>query len=80
MYYHPFLGFFSLLWGEEKILDLSDLDIANNNAELEGPWEFYWEQLLSPGDDFPGDSTTMEVPGEWIIPEHIQQEDLPPII
>ena len=35
---------------EKGIIDLSAVDLTNSFHELSGNWEFYWEELASPGD------------------------------
>lgn len=54
------------------IMDLSSWnDEENKRIKLDGEWEFYWDQLLSPADfkqtgaDHPSPSGYMEVPSQW---------------
>jgi signal transduction histidine kinase len=35
---------------EKGILDLSQVHVSKNPLELQGEWEFYWQELLSPED------------------------------
>jgi len=35
---------------EEGILDLTQTHVSNNPVKLQGEWEFYWQELLSPED------------------------------
>lgn len=44
--------------------DLRKVDLASNNYELEGKWEFYWEELIEPG-DFSDTPQYMLVPAQW---------------
>ena len=52
----------------EGVLDLSNWDWEENgNVGLEGEWDFYWDELYSPGylstnDPVPG---TFNMPGYW---------------
>lgn len=54
----------------QGILDLRGWDFGKDGVlSLEGEWEFYWQQLLAPGDfrnggsDFPDDSSNSEDSG-----------------
>ena len=62
-----FLFFQSLLWGEERFLDLRSVDFSVESVELEGEWDFYWNELLYPGSVFPTENISMEVPGAWDV-------------
>lgn len=52
------------------ILDLTGWDFAHNGpVELNGDWEFYWEQLLTP-EDFRGEGSNLNkhlisIPRSW---------------
>lgn len=35
---------------EEGVLDLTQVHVSENPLKLEGEWEFYWQELLSPED------------------------------
>lgn len=35
---------------EEGVLDLTQVHVSENPIKLEGEWEFYWQELLSPED------------------------------
>ncbi len=54
---------------EKGFLDLSSWDFEEDGlVNLNGPWEFYWEQLLESGDPELNDSIRAEyisVPGGW---------------
>lgn len=54
---------------EHGFLDLSAWDFEEDGlVDLDGPWEFYWDQLLAPGDEAlsdPGKADTIRVPGGW---------------
>lgn len=53
------------LWSEPGVIDLSNYDFSKGSAPLEGEWEFYWQELLAPGDLFPPATEFMPVPEEW---------------
>jgi len=38
-------------------LDLQSADLSSEIIDMEGEWEFFWNQLLSPEDVFPEDET-----------------------
>ena len=50
------------------VLDLTNADFSSTRHSLNGQWEFYYGQLLTP-EDFSGDTVTgqsiIEVPGSW---------------
>lgn len=47
------------------VLDLRQWDFAQNpKLNLYGEWEFYWNRLLEPGDDFSGEKF-LEIPKAW---------------
>ena len=56
--------------GQEGIVDLTSFEFNKSNIlVLNGPWEFYWKQLLTPKDfqqkeDLPGKSL-VNLPGLW---------------
>jgi len=51
-----FIGFFSSIssfaqpFSKDGILDLRQHDLFGDPVSLNGEWQFYWDQLLSPGD------------------------------
>lgn len=51
------------------IIDLTDWDFSKDGpVRLAGKWEFYWQQLLEPGDFESGDThdkAFIQVPGPW---------------
>src|SRR6186713_2934350 len=56
--------FLSAAYGQ--MLDFSEHDFARGKGRLNGQWEFYWDQLLSPNDlksSAPGD--LLHVPFSW---------------
>ncbi len=51
---------------EEGIIDLADLNFENEIAQLDGQWEFYRHQLISPQEIEEGNITGyITVPGSW---------------
>ncbi|MGW8314413.1 MAG: PP2C family protein-serine/threonine phosphatase [Bacteroidales bacterium] len=54
---------------EHGFLDLSSWDFEKDGlVDLNGPWEFFWDQLLEPGDtalNDPGRAEYISVPGGW---------------
>lgn len=54
---------------EKGVLDLSKWEIDKNGIRLDGEWEFYWKQLLSPADfkdsAQPTPTGYIKVPGIW---------------
>lgn len=51
---------------EEGILDLTQLQFENDIAQLDGEWEFYWNQLIDPDEMDSGLITGyIAVPGTW---------------
>ncbi|MGC4019280.1 MAG: diguanylate cyclase [Muricomes sp.] len=51
---------------EAGIMDLTQLDFQNDVASLDGQWEFYWNQLLNPGEVAPNLITGyVDVPRSW---------------
>ncbi len=62
------------------IIDLSDWDFENNgNVLLDGEWEFYWEELLTPEDFEKKDLTPdwIQVPKPWTKHADGKQNSLP---
>lgn len=60
----------SLPLAERGVLDLSNWDFASQGqVRLDGEWEFYWKQLLSPSDfetgSAPKPTGFIELPGAW---------------
>ncbi|MBN2658362.1 MAG: adenylate/guanylate cyclase domain-containing protein [Spirochaetales bacterium] len=53
------------LSGESGIIDLRSADFDTQVVKLEGNWEFYWEKILYPGDNFPESPAYFPVPAEW---------------
>ncbi len=54
------------LKGEKGILDLTLLDFEKDLTQLDGEWEFYWMQLLEPGDMDKGLITgNIVIPRSW---------------
>ncbi|MFQ6610561.1 MAG: diguanylate cyclase domain-containing protein, partial [Fidelibacterota bacterium] len=54
----------------DGILDLREIDLNSTKpVHLDGKWEFYWDQLLSPSDfqntDLSGYREYIQVPGVW---------------
>jgi len=47
------------------ILNLSDDDLSSGNFVLEGQWEFYWSQLLRPGDPPKFTPSYANIPSLW---------------
>lgn len=47
------------------VLNLSDDDISSGNFVLEGQWEFYWSQLLRPGDRPKFTPSYTNIPSLW---------------
>ncbi len=65
------LGIFSERWGgqqpfraEQGVIDLAGWD-GSGRIALDGEWEFYWNELLQPGETPRGERSWMEVPGVW---------------
>jgi len=65
------IGFFISLIGQTQSVfkgraDVSQYDFTSQKSfELSGDWEFYWNQLLDPG-DFPNqEPKCIHVPGSW---------------
>ncbi len=54
-----------LAFSKDAVLDLSNSHLMENSVKLEGDWEFYWNQLISPGETFPQDRSILKVPGSW---------------
>lgn len=53
---------------KEGTLDLSAWDLFRNGPiALDGQWEFYWDQLLSP-EDFQADGKSLELTGYLVFP------------
>jgi|GEM_PF-6839945 len=52
---------------KKGVLDLSDFSIeANQTVDLDGEWEFYWKQLLTPKDFKKGiQKTFIDLPKSW---------------
>jgi two-component system sensor histidine kinase ChiS len=57
---------------EKGVLDLREYDfVASGPLELKGEFEFYWNQMLSPGlEKDSGEMVYAKVPGSWI---HLQK-------
>jgi signal transduction histidine kinase len=55
----------------QTVLDFSKHDFASGKARLNGQWEFYWDQLLSPQEIKSGahDAEAMPVPSTWMREE-----------
>ncbi len=54
----------------DGILDLRSWDLVKQLVKLDGEWEFYWQQLLTPADFAPGNeranlSGMFVAPGSW---------------
>ncbi|NMA67954.1 MAG: diguanylate cyclase [Desulfitobacterium sp.] len=47
------------------ILDLTQGEFADNVIALDGEWEFYWGQFLTPGAGEKGTNGYIQVPGSW---------------
>ncbi|MBF9014113.1 MULTISPECIES: adenylate/guanylate cyclase domain-containing protein [unclassified Oceanispirochaeta] len=61
--------------GETATFNLRELDLENETAQLEGPWDFYWDDFLMKAEDFNGSSAEIiDVPDAWnkkaYHPEH----------
>lgn len=56
----------SSISAKEGIIDLSNIYFEDNFINLDGEWEFYWEQLIEP-DQINKDNMTgyIKVPGSW---------------
>ena len=54
-----------LLSAEQGTIDLRAIDLSSEVVELEGDWEFYWAQLIDPGENPPHVSEYMSVPDQW---------------
>ncbi|WP_048747021.1 hypothetical protein [Paenibacillus sp. P22] len=53
------------LRAEKGVLDLAGWD-GSGRIALNGEWEFYWNELLAPGEaSRQGEPAWMEVPGAW---------------
>lgn len=55
-------------YGENGVLDLGDVNFEEANpVALAGEWEFYWAQLLDPGEieDISSPASVVEVPANW---------------
>ena len=51
---------------EVGIIDLTQLQFENDVVQLDGEWEFYWNQLLDPGELETGIITGyMDIPSTW---------------
>lgn len=51
---------------KEGIVDLTQLQFENDIVQLDGKWEFYWKQLLNPGELETGKLTGyIDVPRSW---------------
>ena len=53
---------------DSGVINLTDWDSNKNGiVRLDGKWEFYWQQLLAPNDDFSTMTPTgyYEIPGYW---------------
>ena len=59
---HPTVSISEAVQGE---LDLRGLDLSRGNVDLDGTWEFYWQQLLQPGDSIANPSAYISVPSVW---------------
>jgi adenylate cyclase len=52
--------------GKTATFNLRELDLNNETAQLEGPWDFYWNDFLMKGQDFiEADSEIIYVPDAW---------------
>lgn len=47
------------------IIDLTQLQFDNDVVLLDGQWEFYWNQLLNPGEAEADMAGYIDVPGSW---------------
>ena len=49
------------------VLDLRDVDLTNEKVNLDGEWEFYWNELYGRNNfNFdPNNRSTVQVPGSW---------------
>ncbi|MGI6150521.1 MAG: diguanylate cyclase [Christensenellales bacterium] len=56
---------------ESGVLDLTQVRLENDTVALDGEWEFYWYQILSPGETDAGTLTGyIQIPSSWNkIPE-----------
>ena len=50
---------------ETGIIDLTQLQFANDVVLLDGQWEFYWNRLLRPGEAKTHMAGYIDVPGSW---------------
>ena len=52
----------------QKVLDFTEHDFSRGKARLNGQWEFYWDQLLSPSELSSGAHAgeLVSVPSSWI--------------
>lgn len=47
------------------VLDLRHVDFTTRSIKLHGEWEFYWKQLIKPGDPLPAKKEFIAYPGLW---------------
>jgi len=51
---------------DKGMMNLAQLDLENEVVCLDGQWEFYWNQLLAPGEASPEALTGyIQIPGSW---------------
>ena len=54
------------LEAESGVMDLSQVQLENDVVSLDGQWEFFWNQLLSPSEVETGDLTDyIQIPSSW---------------
>jgi hypothetical protein len=52
---------------KEEVLDLRDIDLTDRKVNLDGEWEFYWNELYGRNNFTfdPNNRSTVNVPGIW---------------
>lgn len=51
---------------ENGVVDLRKIELEDSIVRLDGQWEFYWNQLIAPGQEEAKTSKDyMEVPSSW---------------
>ena len=55
----------AFVYAQKGFVDLSVNDIGTQVVDLNGQWEFYWEQLIQPGQFESRPPTFGEVPVFW---------------
>ncbi|MDA3809460.1 MAG: adenylate/guanylate cyclase domain-containing protein [Spirochaetaceae bacterium] len=65
--YILYILYFSSLsvFAEDLQFDVRNTDFSKEIVSLKGNWEFYWHEILAPGDVFPSELTDYPVPKEW---------------